>query len=139
MKKRGFRAEPVGPPAFRTAVHRFVPDRDGRRPHAVETAHRETPLDRPGIRVEATDRVYVVEPTGSLRRAAPRPVKHRPPMPFAAKVQKIVAASRIEADLEKTERRRVLRTMQKNQRLSERIDRAIGKAEAALALARGER
>lgn len=133
MRKEGFRAEPVEPPAFRTtAPHRYkVVGVDGER---VEEGPRETPLDRPGIRIEASDRVYVVEPTGALRRVGAARVRRRS-LPLKSK---IVSASRIEAAIEQAERRRLHRKLKKAQGRHERVEKALAGADAALARARGE-
>lgn len=94
-----------GPASFRTAVHRVLASTDPKRPPAVETRYRETPLTVPGVLVQATDREYVVTESGSLRRRAIRAVYPRTPGKAEAKAR-AKSAERIEDAIARADRRR---------------------------------
>jgi hypothetical protein len=108
---------PVGPPSFRTTappparVDRILGATGERFDfHEFPAA---TPLDRAGIAVEASDRTYVTTPEGSIRRNTSVPFRARYPRPLTKKQarQQTKARERIEAELQKQDRRRRERTL----------------------------
>lgn len=118
--RQGRAPEPLGPPAFRTAVHRPVESGDPKRPPTFETSYREMPIDQPGYEVRASDRSYVTTPEGALRRGDDGRQKSRKPLTKAQRRASDARDRRQEEALVHTERRRLSRTLGPVPRLSER-------------------
>lgn len=102
---------PLGPPTFRTEVHAWEAPHDPKAPPRVKTAVRETLIDRPGYRVEATDRSYITGPDGALRRAdGGRRRKAKPPTPARRRAE-AARDERLQQELDRGERRRARRRL----------------------------
>lgn len=104
------------PPSFRTtAPHQYrVLGAEGQK---LQQAPSEVPLTTPGITIQASDRDYVTTPEGSIRRADGG--RRRPHKPEAR--QQAKARERIEAGLQKRDRRRV-------ERLERHLAKGLGRA-----------
>lgn len=116
---------PVGlrPPSFRTTA---PPPTEVYKIVGVEVARyeerpipAETPLHRPGIVIQASDRDYVTAPDGSIRRRYGG--RQKPGKPETR--QQAKARERIEAELQKRDRRRRERTLRHG------LDDALNRAE----------